>query len=65
MIYLNLVQPFYYLKTFKSVTYSTYNVFVLIIEEIYDLEDKENINWKEHLFWSTDIDTVYVQILKA
>ena len=60
MIYLNLLKPFYYLKTFKSVTYQTYNVFVLIIKEIYDLGDTENINQKEHLFWSTDIDPVYV-----
>lgn len=48
------------MKTFKSVTYQTYNVFVLIIKEIYDLGDTENINQKEHLFWSTDIDPVYV-----
>ena len=42
------------------------NVFVLIIKEIYDLEDTENIK-KKHLFWNTDIDTVSVciQILKA
>ena len=48
------------MKTFKSVKYQTYNVFVLIIKEIYDLGDTENTNQKEHVFWSTDIDTVYV-----